>query len=150
MYIAVHSPSKPLTSNSRPVDRSGVAAKGQNQLNTWISSALHLRNLPAELTFALPPIPALIFDHMPISYGNSCFLIRIWIPPGPDRYPPKCRARLSKVSCRSISHDSIVVVLRARDQMLRRRRINNASHVKLFTTNTMKRWTSCPKPGPRY
>lgn len=108
------------------------------------------RRSTRQLTFALPPIPALILAHIPISYGNSCFLIRILAPPGASRYPPKCLARRRRVLCLSISHDSMVVVLAPSDHRLRTNRMKIANTAKPLTTKRMNRCIICTMLGPRY
>ena len=103
-----------------------------------------------ELTLALPPIPAFKFRQIPISYGNSCFWIRILMPSGPSRKPPRALARRTSVRCRDISHPSIVVVFSKSIHRVRMRRMESAKRVSEFTTRSTKRWMSCARLGPRY
>ena len=87
---------------------------------------------------------------MPTSYGNSCLRIRILVPCGPSRYPPKALARLSKVLCRSISQLSIVVTLFHTDHKELKSVSPTAKRVKELRANRVNKESNDDNEGPRY
>jgi len=144
------SPSKPFSSKESPLSTEGEAAKGQIQARIC-HRGQHICILALymwDLTL-LVPIPCLKLAHMPMSYGNSCRRMRIRCPSGPVRYPPSTLLRRSNVSCLSISHPSIVVVLTARHQAVRTNIIPTANSVNELTTISTNRCASCHALGPR-
>lgn len=91
-----------------------------------------------------------MLESMPMSYGNSCFLMGILLPFGPSRYPPSALDRRIKVRCRSISQLSIVVTFVHIDQMVRMSNTLTAKQVNEFVNTRRNSNASWIADGPRY